>query len=218
MTMQHANYNPVLKNEVLTPGREIGPLAVDRGWTAFTHPIERGALQASSALPRPQRAFRPVDDASSWKAAELALAEIARANRMDVPDAGRDPAKLQRAAAAVRDSLLEAANAAAVAARHAQALAETLDEAIAVLAGTHRAQPALAPAGVVDLPPGTVPLSQREREVLEQVAEGRSNKAIAAALYVSPNTVKSHVASLLRKMNVDTRAQLAAMAVRQGLR
>lgn len=217
MTMQHANYNAAPNNEVLTPGREIGPPAVDRGWTTFTNPVERGEPQAPSALPRPLRSFRPIEEASSWKAAELALAEIARANRMDVPDAGRDPAKLQRAAAAVRDSLLEAANAAAAAARNAQVLAETLDEAIAVLAGTHRGQRAPVSTGVVNFVSGTAPLSQREREVLEQVAEGRSNKAIAAALYVSPNTIKTHVASLLRKMNVDTRTQLAAIAVRQGL-
>jgi len=57
-------------------------------------------------------------------------------------------------------------------------------------------------------------LSPREREVLALVAEGRSNKAIAAALFVSPNTVKSHVAALLTKLEVETRVQLAALAVR----
>ena len=58
----------------------------------------------------------------------------------------------------------------------------------------------------------TAPLSPREREVLALVAEGRSNKAIAAALFVSPNTIKTHVASLLTKLEADTRVQLAAIA------
>jgi two-component system response regulator DegU len=52
--------------------------------------------------------------------------------------------------------------------------------------------------------------------VLALVAEGRSNKAIAEALFVSPNTVKTHVASLLTKFQVDSRTQLAAIAVRAG--
>jgi DNA-binding NarL/FixJ family response regulator len=60
-------------------------------------------------------------------------------------------------------------------------------------------------------------LSPREREVLMLVAAGQTNKAIADALYVSPNTVKTHVSSLLHKLQVDTRVQLAAIASRHGL-
>ncbi|HEX5964169.1 MAG TPA: response regulator transcription factor, partial [Gemmatimonadales bacterium] len=60
-------------------------------------------------------------------------------------------------------------------------------------------------------------LSPREREVLALVAEGQTNKAIANALYVSPNTVKTHVASLLHKLQADTRVQLAAIATKHGL-
>jgi DNA-binding NarL/FixJ family response regulator len=60
-------------------------------------------------------------------------------------------------------------------------------------------------------------ISPRERDVLALVVEGRSNKDIAEALYVSPNTVKTHVASLLNKLSANTRSQLAAIALRQGL-
>ena len=60
-------------------------------------------------------------------------------------------------------------------------------------------------------------LSPREREVLALVAGGRTNKAIAEALYVSPNTVKTHVTSLLHKLQVDSRVQLAAIATQHGL-
>ena len=52
--------------------------------------------------------------------------------------------------------------------------------------------------------------------MLALVAEGRSNKAIADELFVSPNTVKTHVASLLHKLHADTRVQLATLAARQG--
>lgn len=61
-------------------------------------------------------------------------------------------------------------------------------------------------------------LSPREREVLALVAQGRTNKAIAEALFVSPNTVKTHVASLFTKLDVDTRAQLAVIATQQAVR
>ena len=61
-------------------------------------------------------------------------------------------------------------------------------------------------------------LSPREREVLALVAEGRSNKDIAEALFVSPNTIKTHVASLLNKLDVHTRVQLATIAARQAQR
>jgi DNA-binding NarL/FixJ family response regulator len=57
-------------------------------------------------------------------------------------------------------------------------------------------------------------VSPREWEVLALLAEGRTNAAIAELLYVSPNTVKTHVASLLRKLGANSRAHLAAIAAR----
>lgn len=53
-------------------------------------------------------------------------------------------------------------------------------------------------------------LSEREREVLALLAEGRSNKQIARNLDISPHTVKRHVANILGKLVVDTRTQAAA--------
>lgn len=55
----------------------------------------------------------------------------------------------------------------------------------------------------------TKPLSDRENEVLQLVADGYSNKEIAQNLCISVYTVKNHVSSLLRKMNVKSRNQLA---------
>jgi DNA-binding CsgD family transcriptional regulator len=61
------------------------------------------------------------------------------------------------------------------------------------------------------------PLSLRETEVLRLVAAGLSNPAIARELFVSPHTVHRHVASVLRKLDVPTRAAAAAEGIRLGL-
>ncbi|WP_316293466.1 helix-turn-helix domain-containing protein, partial [Clavibacter michiganensis] len=58
---------------------------------------------------------------------------------------------------------------------------------------------------------GEAGLSAREREVLALVAGGSRNRAIATALGISENTVKFHVANLLRKMGASTRAELAGL-------
>jgi NarL family two-component system response regulator LiaR len=60
-------------------------------------------------------------------------------------------------------------------------------------------------------------LTRREREVLELIAGGRSNKRIALELGISEKTVKTHVGHLLAKLGVSDRTQAAMLAVRQGL-
>ncbi len=60
-------------------------------------------------------------------------------------------------------------------------------------------------------------LSQRELEVLKLMVEGYSNPEIAAALYLSPNTIKTHVRGIMNKLSVDDRVQAAVVALRSGL-
>ena len=62
-----------------------------------------------------------------------------------------------------------------------------------------------------------VPLTQRESEVLRQLALGLTNKEIALALEISYETVKEHVQHILRKVGVSDRTQAAVWAVRKGL-
>jgi DNA-binding NarL/FixJ family response regulator len=57
-------------------------------------------------------------------------------------------------------------------------------------------------------------LTAREREVLAELAQGRSNREIARALHVSEKTVKAHVSSVLAKLGVADRTQAALFAVR----
>jgi DNA-binding NarL/FixJ family response regulator len=57
-------------------------------------------------------------------------------------------------------------------------------------------------------------LTGREREVLAELAQGRSNREIARALHVSEKTVKAHVSSVLAKLGVQDRTQAALLAVR----
>lgn len=60
-------------------------------------------------------------------------------------------------------------------------------------------------------------LSQRELEVLKLMVEGYSNPEIAAALFLSPNTVKTHIRGIMNKLAVDDRVQAAVVALRSGL-
>jgi len=60
-------------------------------------------------------------------------------------------------------------------------------------------------------------LTQRESEVLTELVKGLDNKAIGRALYISEDTVKSHVKAILRKLGVKDRSQAVALALRQGL-
>ncbi len=60
-------------------------------------------------------------------------------------------------------------------------------------------------------------LTKREQEVLREIAQGRSNKEIAAVLHITEQTVKTHVSNVLAKLEVDDRTQAALYAVKYGV-
>ena len=104
------------------------------------------------------------------------------------------------------------------------------DKFIALLEGVSRGEPALSPSvarkvlGELARPqsrasqaPGT-DLTEREREVLTMLVSGvTSNKELAAALFISENTVKYHLRNILEKLHLSSRAQVIAYAMQHGL-
>jgi DNA-binding NarL/FixJ family response regulator len=104
--------------------------------------------------------------------------------------------------------------------------AEELSEALRRLAvGERVLAPSLVPAlvgatggaGDMQVGAGDGLLTGKEREVLARLAEGRSNQAIAAALHVSPATVKTHLAHIYEKLGASDRNEAVARAVALGL-
>ncbi len=59
-------------------------------------------------------------------------------------------------------------------------------------------------------------LTRRECEVLQLLADGKSNRGISETLFISEKTVKNHVSNILQKMNVNDRTQAVVMAIRNG--
>ena len=61
------------------------------------------------------------------------------------------------------------------------------------------------------------PLTHRERQILNQIANGNTNKQIARMLNISEQTIKNHVSAILRKLNANDRAHAVVLAIRRGL-
>ena len=89
--------------------------------------------------------------------------------------------------------------------------ASYLDPQVARIVMDHLKPPSQVEAGLIGQ------LSQRELEVLQLMVQGKSNPEIAAELYLSPNTVKTHVRGIMNKLAVDDRVQAAVVALRAGL-
>ncbi len=69
---------------------------------------------------------------------------------------------------------------------------------------------------IIDAEEHYIPLSPREMEILQFVTNGLSNKEIAMKLRISQQTVKNHMTSILKKLNVEDRTQAAVNALRRG--
>jgi non-specific serine/threonine protein kinase len=93
-------------------------------------------------------------------------------------------------------------------------------EAIEALRGVERADATLRRLGrraAIRAGNGSEELSPREREVAELVADGLTNSAIAARLFVSRATVSSHITHILTKLGFTSRAQIAAWVAAHGV-
>jgi DNA-binding NarL/FixJ family response regulator len=116
------------------------------------------------------------------------------------------PAVRAGAAGYVYKDIDPAALAAAIRSVHAGHVLLTPDVAAALVAGERP-----------DRDAGLSRLTEREREVLAEIARGRSNREIARALVLSEKTVKTHVSSILMKLDLQDRTQAALYAVRHNL-
>ena len=102
-----------------------------------------------------------------------------------------------------------------------QAAADLVQAIHSVLHGAIYVSPVVTPAVVqaalrgTPLPPD--PLTSREREILQRIAEGQTTKEIAASLALSVKTAESHRINLMRKLDIHETATLVRYAIRRGL-
>jgi DNA-binding NarL/FixJ family response regulator len=97
-------------------------------------------------------------------------------------------------------------------------LAEVVRAVELVAAGRTYVDPVLA--GVLSSTAATEKmaiLTERERDVLRLLADGQSNDEIGRSLFISPETVRSHVRKAMRKLEADTRTEAVATALRRSL-
>ena len=101
------------------------------------------------------------------------------------------------------------------------------DDLVRAIRQVHRGEPSLEPeiarrmlfelAHPPQQPPTPDPLTERELEVLRLIAQGKSNREIAADLVLAELTVRTHVSNVLGKLHLASRTQAALYALRQGL-
>jgi ATP/maltotriose-dependent transcriptional regulator MalT len=148
---------------------------------------------------------RPLDALRWFSAAETVRLQLGYV--FDQPERERQRGALERA----RLSLGEERVAAAWDAGRALPLYEAIDEAGRTLAALRSPQPISTSA---DTAPGG--MTPREFEVLRLLVEGRSDRQIGEALFISHRTVMRHVENILGKLQVESRTAAATLALRQG--
>jgi DNA-binding NarL/FixJ family response regulator len=175
--------------------------------------LQRGAVVAVETV---GRLTAPVDPqrAAALLGAASALRTSANAHReMGDEAAWQDAVETTRAALGEVDFVEAWQNGQAL------KLSAAINAAEAALAALAPSPPpgeraAETPSGSLG---GEYGLTPRELEVLRLVAAGRTNRAIADQLYLSPATVKRHVTNILAKLDVATRAEAISLALRAGL-
>lgn len=181
-------------------------LAAILGASAELEVVATVAPDETDALP-PSGLDLIVRDVPAASGAEEALSSLPRAIPVlaviDAPEQARDLVQAGARGVVVRDAPAESLRAASVAvASGLRALDdESFEHVLSRTTGDLEASP----------------LTRREREVLELVADGLSNKLIAERLGFSEHTAKFHLRSILDKLGADTRTDAVAKAARRGM-
>ena len=203
-------------DDLLAPAYQLlGYIALEHGEFAQGRASFGAALPLYRAIGNPMAVAECLEGMGGVAAAEGRPSHAARllgaANRLR--DSIRAPVppprieRIERTLALIHAGLGDDAFASA----WADGAALTSDAAIAAAL-----EPNAAPAALSAAPLGAG-LSTRELEVLRLLAEGRSDKEIAQALFISPHTVMRHVQHILAKLDVPSRTAAATLAVRQQL-
>ncbi len=166
------------------------------------------------------------ENGHAYPAARLLGVGQALMNHTGVVPSDDDRAMRQRTERAAHSALGEERYAVAFEAGRALPWSEAVEEAISVAdaiasgkspaAGFRSSADLTAPRPLVaNVSPAN--LSAREREILVLIAQRRTDKEIAEALFISPRTVMTHATNIFNKLGVANRREAAALAVRQGL-
>jgi DNA-binding NarL/FixJ family response regulator/tetratricopeptide (TPR) repeat protein len=197
----------------------LGRLSDAREWAALGEELAADlGLPVAEAAVRRARAMVLLAEGESQAAAELALAAAAGAAAHGTPiEAARSRSLAGRALAAAGQPARAITELHAARAELLRCGARRLEQEVA---RELRALGVSAPAPVSRRPgdTGTRQLSRREREVATRVAAGESNPEIAAALYLSPKTIEGHMRRIFEKLDVSSRAQVAATIAREESR
>ncbi|MGH2559299.1 MAG: LuxR C-terminal-related transcriptional regulator [Thermomicrobiales bacterium] len=196
-----------LWTESISLGREIG------GYWAVGHTLGELAM-ALADLGDDERArllYREPE-----RAARLCGAIEVVLDALDGVLAPTDLTSFQRAEAASRSALTERAFQTAWAEGRAMTLEQAYADALAGISGSGPVSNIATDAGRVDAA-DRLGLTRRELDVLRLLAEGRADREIAAALFVSPRTVMTHVQHIFAKLGVHNRKAAAVFAIEHDL-
>jgi DNA-binding NarL/FixJ family response regulator len=182
--------------------REDDMIAVGEAATTDQAVIKARALQPDVVL---------LDVVMPRKSGFDALPELKKV----APEARVIMLSMQTSPSVIKQALI--AGAAGYVSKHASD-ADLVDAIRRVAAGSRYVDPELGGDLVVsDAAALTGPISERERDVLFLLALGYTNQQIAARLFISARTVDTHRAHVMRKLNLETRAELVLYALANGL-
>jgi predicted ATPase/DNA-binding SARP family transcriptional activator/DNA-binding CsgD family transcriptional regulator len=209
--------------------RVVGWVGLAAVWSSDEHDLAEGFLKEALALDRELgswsygafclEAFAGLAEARGQEARAARLWGAAEAVRINIgAPRPQDDTRLlyESSMAAARAQLGEEAWEEAFAEGMAMSAEEAAEYALSEEVAS--AAPERPQAGRErDERPTTDPLSAREREVASLLAQGLSNRQIAQTLYLSERTIENHVSKILRKLDLDSRTEIASWATQQRL-